>query len=118
MNRHIVVAETDREAMEIGRRAYRRWFANFSSLWRRRKVPLPKNIAYSEDFDGIVASGQAIAGSPQAVRDAIARQAAQSGVNYVLARFAFGDLSLEESLHSADLFAKVVMPELAAAPVS
>src|SRR6195256_1310218 len=118
MNRHIVVAETDREAMEIGRRAYRRWFANFTSLWRRRKVPLPKNIAYSEEFDGIVASGEAIAGSPQTVREAVARQAAESGVNYVLARLAFGDLSLEESLHSADLFAQAVMPELAAAPVS
>jgi alkanesulfonate monooxygenase SsuD/methylene tetrahydromethanopterin reductase-like flavin-dependent oxidoreductase (luciferase family) len=117
-NRHIVVAETDREAMEIGRRAYRRWFANFSNLWRRRKVPLPKNIAYSEEFDGIVKSGQAIAGSPQTVREAIERQAAESGVNYVLARLAFGDLSLEESLRSADLFARAVMPELAAAAVS
>ena len=118
MNRHIVVAETDREAMEIGRRAYRRWFANFTNLWRRRKVPLPKNIAYSEDFDGIVKSGQAIAGSPQTVREAIARQAAESGVNYVLARLAFGDLSLQESLRSAELLARGVMPELAAAPVS
>jgi len=118
MNRHIVVAETDREAMQIGRRAYRRWFANFANLWRRRKVPLPANIAYSEDFDGIVASGQAIAGSPQTVRDAIARQAAESGVNYVLARFAFGDLTLEESLRSAELFAQAVMPELAAVSVT
>ncbi len=118
MNRHMVIAETDREAMEIGRRAYRRWFANFTSLWRRRKVPLPKNIAYSEDFDGIVKSGQAIAGSPQTVCEAIARQAAESGVNYVLARLAFGDLSLEESLYSADLLARRVLPELADAPVS
>jgi alkanesulfonate monooxygenase SsuD/methylene tetrahydromethanopterin reductase-like flavin-dependent oxidoreductase (luciferase family) len=118
MNRHMVIAETDREAMQIGRRAYRRWFANFASLWRRRGVPLPKNIAYSEEFDGIVASGQAIAGSPQTVRDTIARQTAQSGVNYLLMRFAFGDLSLEESLHSAELFARAVMPGLAAAPAS
>src|SRR5260221_5695237 len=118
MNRRIVVAETDREAMEIGRRAYRRWVANFSSLWRRRKVPLPKNIAYSEDFDGIVKSGQAIPGSPQTVHGAIARQAAESGVNYVLARLAFCDLTLQESLNSANLFARGVMPELAAAPVS
>jgi hypothetical protein len=36
----------------------------------------------------------------------------------VLARLAFGDLSLEESLRSADLFARAVMPELAAAAVS
>ena len=70
------------------------------------------------DFDGIVRSEQAIAGSPRTVRNAIARQAAQSGANYLLARFAFGDLALEESLNSADLFARRVMPELSAAPVS
>ena len=118
MNRHVVVAETERDAMALGRRAYRRWFDNFTSLWRRRNIPLPKNIAYSEDFDGIVASGQAIAGSPQTVRDAIARQAAQSGVNYFLSRFAFGDMSLDESLRSVDLFTRRVMPELAAAAAS
>jgi len=118
VNRHIVVAETDREAMDIGRRAYRKWFENFSSLWRRRGVALPGNIAYSEEFDGIVKSEQAIAGSPRTVRDAIARQVAQSGANYLLARLAFGDLSLEESLNSAELFAARVIPELAAASVS
>jgi len=52
----------------------------------------------------VVASGQAIAGSPRTVRDAIARQAVEAGVNYVLMRFAFGDMSLEESLRSVDLF--------------
>ena len=118
VNRHIVVAETDREAMDIGRRAYRKWFENFSALWRRRGVALPGNIAYSEEFDGIVKSEQAIAGSPGTVRDAIARQVAQSGANYLLARLAFGDLSFEESLNSAELFAARVMPELSAAPVS
>ncbi len=114
MNRHVVIADSDREAMETGRRAYRRWFENFTNLWRRRNTPLPKNISYSEDFDGVVASGQAIAGSPRTVRDAIARQAAEAGVNYLLMRLAFGDMSLEESLRSVDLFAERVMPEFAA----
>src|SRR6266702_231904 len=40
MNRHVVIADSDREAMETGRRAYRRWFENFSHLWRRRNTPL------------------------------------------------------------------------------
>jgi alkanesulfonate monooxygenase SsuD/methylene tetrahydromethanopterin reductase-like flavin-dependent oxidoreductase (luciferase family) len=113
MNRHMVIADTDREAMETGRRAYRRWYQNFTHLWRQRNTPLPKNISYSEDFDGIVANGQAIAGSPATVRNTIARQAAEAGVNYLLMRFAFGDMSLEESFRSVDLFAKRVMPELA-----
>jgi len=116
MNRHVVVAETDGEAMDIGRRGYRRWFENFTALWRRRNVPLPGNIAYSPDFDGIVKNEQAIAGSPQTVRDAIARQMQASGANYFLGRFAFGDLTLDESLASAELFARHVMPALAATP--
>jgi alkanesulfonate monooxygenase SsuD/methylene tetrahydromethanopterin reductase-like flavin-dependent oxidoreductase (luciferase family) len=118
INRHVVVAETDREAMEIGRRAYRRWFENFTALWRMRNVPLPKNIAYSEDFDGIVRNEQAIAGSPSTVRSAIARQMEQSGASYFLARLAFGDLALGESLASAELFARRVMPEVATAPAA
>lgn len=118
MNRHVVIADSDREAMDIGRRAYRRWFQNFSHLWRKRNVPLPKNISYSEDFDGIVANGQAIAGSPRTVRDTIARQTAEAGVNYVLMRIAFGDMTLAESLRSLDLFARDVMPEFAAAGAS
>jgi len=114
INRHVVVAESDREAMEIGRRAYRRWFENFTALWRARGVPLPRNIAYSEEFDGIIKNEQAIAGSPETVRAAIAHQMEQSGANYFLARLAFGDLTLAESLASAELFAQRVMPGLSA----
>jgi alkanesulfonate monooxygenase SsuD/methylene tetrahydromethanopterin reductase-like flavin-dependent oxidoreductase (luciferase family) len=116
VNRHVVVAATDREAMEIGGRGYRRWHENFSSLWRRRGVALPAAIAYPEAFEGIVQKGQAIAGSPRTVRDAIARQIEESGANYFLARLAFGDLTLAESLASTELFARQVIPELAAAP--
>jgi hypothetical protein len=38
----------------------------------------------------------------------------RSGVNYVLTRFAYGDLSLYESVQSLDLFVSKVMPEFAA----
>ena len=42
-------------------------------------------------------------------------QVEEAGVNYMLLDFAFGDLTLEESLRSVDLFSKLVMPEFAAA---
>src|SRR2546422_2863732 len=48
--RSVVVAETDREAMEIGRRAYRRWFANFTSLWRRRNVPIARSEEHTSEL--------------------------------------------------------------------
>lgn len=36
-----------------------------------------------------------------------------SGINYVLTRFTFGNLSFEEELRSATLFAREVMPRFA-----
>jgi hypothetical protein len=34
----------------------------------------------------------------------------QSGANYVIVRFAYGDLTHEESMRSLELFANEVMP--------
>jgi hypothetical protein len=53
------------------------------------------------------------AGTAAEVRDALLAQAAETGVNYLVSRFAFGDLTLMESLRSATLFAQEVMPALA-----
>ena len=39
-----------------------------------------------------------------------------AGVNYVLTRFAFGNLSFEDELRSATLFAREVMPRFAREP--
>jgi alkanesulfonate monooxygenase SsuD/methylene tetrahydromethanopterin reductase-like flavin-dependent oxidoreductase (luciferase family) len=109
-SRHIVVAETDAEALDIARRAYRVWFASFMNLWDKCGG-IPPNARFPDEFDGVVALGKAIAGSPQTVRDTLEAQAAGTGVNYLLCRFAFGDLTLAEARHSVDLFARHVMPE-------
>ncbi len=60
-----------------------------------------------------MANGQAIAGSPETVRKAIERLEEEFGGNYLLCRFAFGDLTLDESLRSTELFAREVMPVFA-----
>ena len=111
--RHVVVADTDREAADIARRAYRRWYASFIYLWNMHGKR-PRFANYTDDFDTMQKSGLAIAGSPDTVREALAAQAAEAGVNYVLCRFAFGDLSLAESLRSVELFAGRVKPALEA----
>jgi len=113
--RHVVIADTDAAAMRIARRAYARWWEGFIFLWRRRGLK-PPFTTYTEDFDAVLANGQAIVGSPGTVRDAIAAQAQEAGLNYFLLRFAFGDLSLEESLRSVDLFAGSVQPALGETP--
>ena len=111
MARHVVIADTDREAMELARRAYARWFESFIFLWRLRGTT-PPFTTYTEDFDAVLKNGQAIVGSPDTVREMIASQASGAGLNYFLLRFAFGDLTLEESMRSVELFASRVRPAL------
>lgn len=108
--RHIVIAKTDAEAVAIARRAYRRWYESFIYLWNLNKGK-PRFATFVEDFDVLHKAGVAVAGSPATVRAVIADQAERAGVNYVLCRFAFGDLTLEESMRSVELFAAFVMPE-------
>ena len=107
--RHMVIAPTDSEAVAIARRAYAKWYESFIWLWKKHNAK-PRFALYTEDFDSLMANGQAIAGSPETVRKAILRLQEEFGGNYLLCRFAFGDLSFDESLRSAELFAQHVMP--------
>ncbi len=113
MSRHIVVAETDAEALAIARRAYEPWRAAFMLLWETRGGK-PPNAMVADDFDGMVAVGRGVAGSPATVRDWLAGDIAASGANYLLCRFAFGDMTLNEAARSASLFADQVMSDLTA----
>ena len=51
-----------------------------------------------------------LVGSPERVRDQIARLLESTGANYVIGCFAWGDLTQEQSLRSLRLFAEQVMP--------
>jgi alkanesulfonate monooxygenase SsuD/methylene tetrahydromethanopterin reductase-like flavin-dependent oxidoreductase (luciferase family) len=115
MARHVVIAPTDAEAMQLARRAYARWWEGFIYLWRMRGMK-PPFTTYTEDFDAVLKNGQAIVGAPDTVRETIASQAKDAGLNYFLLRFAFGDLTLEESMRSVDLFASLVQPALEEIP--
>jgi alkanesulfonate monooxygenase SsuD/methylene tetrahydromethanopterin reductase-like flavin-dependent oxidoreductase (luciferase family) len=115
MARHVVIADTDQEAMKLARRAYARWFESFIFLWRLRGAT-PPFTTYTEDFDAVLNNGQAIVGSPDTVRETIASQVSQAGLNYFLLRFAFGDLTLEESMRSVNFFANRLQPALEAVP--
>jgi alkanesulfonate monooxygenase SsuD/methylene tetrahydromethanopterin reductase-like flavin-dependent oxidoreductase (luciferase family) len=111
MNRYMVIAETDDEALAIARRAYRIWYASFMHLWWKHGQK-PPNVSYPPEIDGQLASGTAVAGSPETVLKALGPQLKESGSNYLVCRFAFGDLTLAESLRSLDLFTRHVAPGL------
>jgi len=111
MNRYMVLAETEEKALEIGRRAYRRWWTSFMTLWHKHGIP-PTNVNYPPEIDGQIVDGRAIVTTPQKALELLRGQMAESGANYLVCRFAFGDLSLSESTHSLELFQRHVMPGL------
>lgn len=110
-SRHIVVADTDAQAQAIAARAYARWYASFMYLWVRHGT-VPQFTPFPEDFQQAQKMGLAVAGSAATVRERLGEQIEQTGVNYLLSRFAFGDLSVAESTTSAQLFAHEVAPAL------
>jgi len=110
IGRFILVAETDAEALALARRAYPVWHKSFTYLHARaRYIPAHPR---PPQFDPIAADGRAIAGSPASVIAALKKQVAETGANYVVGQFAFGDLTTAETLHSLELFTRRVMPEL------
>jgi alkanesulfonate monooxygenase SsuD/methylene tetrahydromethanopterin reductase-like flavin-dependent oxidoreductase (luciferase family) len=110
ISRFIVIADTDQEALGTARRAYPIWHRSFYHLFKLYgggpAHPRPN------DFDSIIRTGQGIAGSPETVDSFLKSQLEESGANYLVGQFAFGDLSLNESLRSVDLFAERIMPKL------
>ena len=111
LNRFIMVAETEAEALSIARRAYKRWYSNFMTLWVKHNMP-PTNVSYPPEVEGQIAVGVAIVGTPDQVLAGLRAQIAESGANYAVTRFAYGDMTLPESLRSLELFQRHVMPAL------
>ena len=110
VSRFIVIAQSDQEALTIARRAYPVWHNHFYFLFYLiGGTPAHPRPA---EFDKMMEIGQAVAGSPQTVRQFLQAQLNETAVNYLVGQFAFGDLSLEESLRTVELFKNEVMPKL------
>ncbi|MDE0703659.1 MAG: LLM class flavin-dependent oxidoreductase [Rhodospirillaceae bacterium] len=108
---HLVIAQTERAAVETARRGYRVWRESFYMLWERAgRTPI--GISFPDEFDALMETGVAIAGTPAQARAKMAALAAESGVNYLVCRMAFGDLSYEEAARTADLLTREVLPAL------
>jgi alkanesulfonate monooxygenase SsuD/methylene tetrahydromethanopterin reductase-like flavin-dependent oxidoreductase (luciferase family) len=106
-----VVADTDAEAVALARTAYAMYSDHTQHL--ARMYGTRKRREWVSDFDEARAAGLIAAGSPKTVRDYLANFIDESGINYLAVRIAFGDLTLEQSLHSLELLTEQVFPELA-----
>jgi alkanesulfonate monooxygenase SsuD/methylene tetrahydromethanopterin reductase-like flavin-dependent oxidoreductase (luciferase family) len=112
LSRFIVIAEDGGAALTAARRAYGMWHHHFYHLFSLRGgKPVHPRPA---EFDQMMEICQAIAGDPETVLQFLQSQLAQSGANYLVGQFAFGDLSLAQSLRSVELFSKHVMAKLTA----
>jgi alkanesulfonate monooxygenase SsuD/methylene tetrahydromethanopterin reductase-like flavin-dependent oxidoreductase (luciferase family) len=110
VTRHVVVAETDAEALRIARRAYQRWENGFFWLFKKYNADSHIEHIYPPTFDELQTIGNGIAGSPKTVREYIEKETDITGVNYFCAWHVFGDMTLEESQRSVDLYTREVMP--------
>lgn len=105
-----VVADTDAEAVTLARSAYAMYSDHTQHLARMYNTR--KRRVWVSDFDEARAAGLIAAGSPKTVRDYLANFIDESGINYLAVRIAFGDLTLDQSLHSLELLAERVFPDL------
>jgi alkanesulfonate monooxygenase SsuD/methylene tetrahydromethanopterin reductase-like flavin-dependent oxidoreductase (luciferase family) len=113
VNRHIIIADTEADALDVARRGYPAWRHHMGLLWHKYDVPFPLEAALPEDWGLLQKAGDAIAGTPAQVRDYIAAEIEATGVNYYVCDFAFGTISHDEAMRSVELFTREVMPTFA-----
>jgi alkanesulfonate monooxygenase SsuD/methylene tetrahydromethanopterin reductase-like flavin-dependent oxidoreductase (luciferase family) len=110
---HVHVAETDEQALTQARPAFAHFMHNFTHRYVVRNEP-DRLARYADrmDFEGELARGRLLVGSPATVRDQLGGYLRASGANYFLGAFFFGSLTLEQATRSLELFAREVMPAL------
>jgi alkanesulfonate monooxygenase SsuD/methylene tetrahydromethanopterin reductase-like flavin-dependent oxidoreductase (luciferase family) len=109
LGRHIVIADTYDKAYALGKKGFDKWYQSLQHLWRVNGNPMTR-YSIPEDYDMAVKGGMVLVGTANQVQEQLHREIELSGVNYILTRFAFGDLSLQESQFSLESFAAEIMP--------
>jgi alkanesulfonate monooxygenase SsuD/methylene tetrahydromethanopterin reductase-like flavin-dependent oxidoreductase (luciferase family) len=108
VGRHVVVAETEREAHALAEPAYNAWYTNMNYLWKAHGATI--RAAYAPDYAAVRKMDTTIVGTPDQVRAEVARHVEETGANYFVGRFCFGTLAYEAAQRSLALFAREVMP--------
>jgi alkanesulfonate monooxygenase SsuD/methylene tetrahydromethanopterin reductase-like flavin-dependent oxidoreductase (luciferase family) len=107
---HLVIADTDAEAEELGEQAYSVWASHIHHLTRKAGRPdVHKTTPYGEDSVQLL-----IAGSPRTALEKLQEMLKATGANYLMCVLSFGDLPAEQAMRSLDLFCAEVKPQLQA----
>ena len=110
--RHIYIASTDAQALDEAREAFDVWSHHISYLSGRFSDRPRDSLALEKRM----ANGTALIGSPETVRAAVQAMVDETGINYFLGVFNFGNLPQDRVLHSLRLFAGEVMPAFEEVP--
>jgi alkanesulfonate monooxygenase SsuD/methylene tetrahydromethanopterin reductase-like flavin-dependent oxidoreductase (luciferase family) len=108
---HVHVADSDSQAYEQARIGYMQFNENYTR--RYVEIGQSSHFAGRPTFEQYVEQGRFLCGSPDSVREKLARVAALTGANHFVGVFTFGDLSYEQTKRSVELFAREVMPAFA-----
>ena len=109
ITRHIYLADTDAQALTEAKAAFADFIANFNHL-RILNGDATGRTNYLADFEGRLADGLHIVGSPATVRETLKQHLDITGSNYFVGSFCFGTLTERQTLNSLRLFAEEVMP--------
>lgn len=110
-SKHLYLAQTDEEAEQRTRTAYEVYRGHFLKPLPGGRVDpeeVPRPARY--DMETAFQTEDFIAGSPATVREYVRRYAAETGANYFVGSFHWGDLTHDEASRSLQLFASEVMP--------
>ena len=105
--RFIVVADSDAQAMASARRAYLRWRSSFTYLSEMNGT-MPNS-----PLNRAVSTLSLVRAKPsparRKLRAFLAAQIEDSGANYIVGQFCFGDLNLDEMLHSVEFYSQLML---------
>ena len=105
----VYVAPTDAEARERMYSAWATFTARLTPLFRRWGLTPPNDPTLGGDLDLAIKLGIVVAGSPTTVAEHVARFKEESGTDYMVCKFALGDLNHRDLMRTIDLFASHVM---------
>ena len=103
---HLVIADSEREALDAGVAAYETWKSRIHHLTRKHARP---DVMPLDPF-AEASVMRLIAGTPDQVTQELRMVIQASGLNYLLCAFSFGSLPPAMALRSLELFAREVMP--------
>jgi alkanesulfonate monooxygenase SsuD/methylene tetrahydromethanopterin reductase-like flavin-dependent oxidoreductase (luciferase family) len=120
-SKRVFIAETDEEAQRRARPAYEVYRDNFVKPLPGGKSRRPTDMVvganpnrqfpWDATFEEAVGQEQVLVGSPRTIKEYIASYVEESGCNYFVGSFQWGDVTHEEASRSLQLFTLEVMPD-------